>query len=505
MKSILGQLLNGRYLVVRQLIQKPSHNTYLAEDQHKIEHGQCLIKQYRLSNIRRANSLQTSRKFKIFLFREIQKIRKFNNYPQIPAVLDYFLWGEEFYFIREFIKGETLEEEIGYRQLEEADVLHLIQETLTILDTLHQVGKKHLNLKPSNMIFAAGSQKLFIADFDHLENLLQEKIVKSNVIAATSVQHDYYLAPEQKAGKPEISSDFYALGTIAIRALTGKYPHEVRLSDLDNYARASIVDIETSQTININSQLAKVLQNLISRDPQSRYQSAQAILQSLAKSKNVVFLPSPYTDAPNNSAEVELTKPLTKQKKKRKKSRLLSIIFGILALLSLIVSGLMFTIGSKTDPYQNFTEYRNEDYNITLKYPQAWTVRELEDPITGGIAVFTSPLKNELDTFQEQIYISIDNVSTTPEEYGEAIINKVYNNSNITDIAYTKETVELANQSAQSITYQRSKDNVSLKQKEIFIIKNNRVYLITCVAEKKNYQEFIDTVNQIVKTFTIEN
>lgn len=165
----------------------------------------------------------------------------------------------------------------------------------------------------------------------------------------------------------------------------------------------------------------------------------------------------------------------------------------------------MFTIGSKTDPYQNFTEYRNENYQITLKYPQAWTVRELEDPITGGIAVFTSPLENELDLFQEKIYISIDNISTTPEEYGQAIINKVNNNSNITDIAYKKETVELANQSAQSITYQRSKDNVNLKQKEIFIIRNNRVYLITCVAEKKNYQGFLDTVNQVVATLTIEN
>ena len=502
MKSLLGQLLNGRYLIVRQLQQKSSYITYLAEDQEKLGYGQCLVKQFTLA-INNTNNWHKGDRFKHFLVREVKRVCQFNEHPQIPPILDYFLWGKELCLIRKFIVGETLKE-ITHRQLAESEVFYCLQETLTVLDVIHQAGEMHLNLKPANIIFATISQKIFITDFDRLEYSLQDKIVKSEIIKTTSSQDDYWVAPEQKIGKPQFSSDFYALGAIAIKALTGKYPHEIRFDNLDNYARASLVDTRSAKTTHISSQLAKVLHNLVDENPELRFQSARAILQSLTQTENVVVLPSLDTI----SSPFERRKILNKEQSHHKlaqnklRKRIKLLIIAVSVMLVAIAFSLIFITDSDRP---QFAEYRNENYGIALKYPQDWTVEELEDPITGEIAVLVSPLENASDSFQEKIYLSINNLSTDREEYGRYLLNKMQNTSNIMNVTYKQDSAILANLPAQSIIYQRKQENIDLQQQEIFTVKNGKVYALTYIAEKNKYQKFLDTVNRVIKSFTIEN
>lgn len=504
MKAILGQLLNGRYLVVRQLEQKSSHTTYLAEDQYKLEQDKCLVKQYRLSNLIKVNNFQANKNFKNFLFREVQKVRQFDQHPQVAAILDYFLWGEEFYLVREFIVGKTLKQEIAEGKLEEPQVINLLQETLAILETIHQEKVLHLNLKPANIIFTNDQNNIAIADLARIDSLLQDKVSNSDIITAKSSFDHYYLAPEQKAGKPQVSTDFYALGAIAIQALTGKYLHEVQLCDLDNYARASIVEIETGKITNISSQLAKVLQNLTSFNPNARYQSTQEILHALKHSENVVLLPSPYAFTVHYDQE---DSPKATKNKQRKpfNLKLLHLIFGGLTALLLALIGFIFMRNTSANSYKNFAEYNNSHYNISLKYPETWTVRELEDPITGEIAVFTSPLENPLDLFQEQVYLSIDNLSLTPKEYQKNLLNKIADSSQVTEISQKKESIKLADQSVNSITYSRKEGDLELKQKEVYTIKDDKVYLITYIAEEKQYSDLLPLVDQIIESFSLNS
>ena len=505
MKSILGQLLNGRYFVVRQLKQTSSHITYLADDQHKLDYSQCLIKQYRLSIPRAIRNVPRSTKFRSFLFKEIGKIRQFNHHPQIPDLLDYFIWGEELYIIRQFIRGETVEEEIAHRTLEESEVFRLLQETLVVLDSIHQTKQMHLNLKPSNIILAAGNQQVFVADSHHLQHLLKNKIVKSKLLETTSIEDNYYLAPEQKSGKPQISSDFYALGAIAIQALTGKYPHEIRLCNLDNYARASLVDIETSQTTNISSQLGKIIHDLTKRNPASRSQSAKDILKSLNQPENVVLFPSPSAVLSEDAPTEPTFKPeqLVEGKQSKKKNKILPLLLGSFIFIISSLITLNFFLRKNNNQYENFVEYRNHNYNIAIKYPQEWTAKELEDPITGEIVVLTSPLTNESDSFQEKIYLSIDSIPTTQEKYQRTIIEKIENTSGVKNISYQKEALKLADRTAQSVTYQRKYGEINLQQKEIFVVRDENIYLITYIAEQNQYQDFLTTVNKIIKSFTV--
>lgn len=501
MKSLLGQLLNGRYSIARQLQQTSSHITYLAEDKEKLGYGQCLVKQFTLDISHNTSNWHEGDRFKRFLIAQIKRVNQFNEHPQIPPVLDYFLWGKELCLIRKFIVGKTLAEEIAERPLEELEVVYLLRETLAVLDVIHQAGEMHLNLKPTNIIFATISQKIFITDFDRLEYLLENKIVKSPIRKATSSYDDYYIAPEQKAGKPQFSSDFYGLGVIAIKALTGKYPHEIRFDSMDNYARASLVDIGTGEETQISSQLARVLHNLVNENPQLRYSSTEAILQALTQPKNVVVLPSLDTIYSPSERKKQLAKTDKANRKLASQKFPIGIKWFVIAIL-VAVAAIAF---SRISDRSQFAEYRNENYGISFKYPQDWTVEELEDPITGEIAVIVSPLENASDSFQEKIYLSIDNYAADREEYGRYLLDKIRDTANVMNLTYKQDSKLLGDRSTQSIIYQRKQDNIDLQQKETFTFKNGKVYSLTYVAEKNQYQKFLDTVNKVIKSFSIDS
>ena len=502
MKSLVGQLLNGRYLISHQLEAKSSHTTYLAEDRRKLGYGQCLVKQYTLDISHNTSNWHQSDRFRRFLIEEIKKVSQFNEHPQIPPVLDYFLWGKELCLIRKFIVGKTLAEEIAERRLEESEVVYFLRETLEVLDVIHRAKKMHLNLKPTNIIFATISQKIFVTDFDHLEYLLQDKIAKSPIRKATSNYDDYYIAPEQKAGKPQFSSDFYGLGVTAIKALTGKYPHEIRFDSIDNYSRASLVDIDTGKETQISSQLAKILHNLVNENSQLRYSSTEAILQALTQPENVVVLPSLDTIYSPSERKKQLVKTdKAKHKSTFKKFPIKIKWFVIAILLAVAAIALNWEISDRPQ----LTEYRNENYGISLEYPEDWTIEELEDPITGEIAVIVSPLENASDSFQEKIYLSVDNYAADREEYSRYLLDRIRDNDNVMNVTYKKDSTPLGDRATQSIIYQRKQDNIDLQQKETFTFQNDKVYSITYVAEKNKYQKFIDTVDRVIKSFTINS
>ena len=525
MESIVGQLLNGRYLIKSQLAQKSFYNTYLAEIQPDEDRTKCLVKQYRFPLKSKTKTIESQ--VKNLVLNEVGRISLFNFHSQVPVILDYFFLRQEFYLIRKFIHGETLQDDLEHRQLEETEIKHILKDILEILGAIHQEDFLHLNLKPSNIIFGEDNQEIFITDLGNLNYVFTSQIYVSN-ISGTAVTDTNYLAAEQKNGKSEISSDFYALGAIAIKALTGKYLREVKLQDLDNYARASFVDKETAEKFDVSVQFAKVLLNLVRNNPEERYQSNQEVLDALEQQENVFVLPSLDTmttsydnaslhDNESSSSNISDQQPTTPQNQKAKGKGKKSALVGLFlltilgsttfAVLKLFPEVLKFEwlkqskfIKPKIELEQ---KYLNKNYNINLNYPTDWTVKELEDPITGEVMVLTSPLEGENDNFQEQIFVTVMPITGTPENYEENLIDKLINVPNITNIYYKQESGKLANQKSHSVTYERNNGNFDLQQKEIFTIDNQTVYLITFISEQEQHETYLPTVNAIIKSFAI--
>ena len=84
------------------------------------------------------------------------------------------------------------------------------------------------------------------------------------------------MPPEQIAGRPTLSSDIYALGTIAIELLTGKQPHQLPKNKQTGA-------ISWREGIKVNRRLAKIIDKMTSLDVGQRYQVAEKVINDLVK------------------------------------------------------------------------------------------------------------------------------------------------------------------------------------------------------------------------------
>ncbi|MEN9221126.1 MAG: WD40 repeat domain-containing serine/threonine-protein kinase, partial [Thermostichus sp. BF3_bins_97] len=152
---------------------------------------------------------------------------------RIPRLLAYFEQEAEFYLVEEWIEGHTLEQVFENGQpWTEAEVRAFLQDVLQTLAFVHQQGVIHRDLKPSNLIHRQGDNQWVLIDFGAVKQLAQSPPLQADLAETPS---DYtigigspgYMPSEQLGGTPRLSSDLYALGLIALQALSGIPPQKL--------------------------------------------------------------------------------------------------------------------------------------------------------------------------------------------------------------------------------------------------------------------------------------
>jgi serine/threonine-protein kinase len=260
------QSLLARYEIIKPLAQGGFSNTYIAKDLQ--ENKICVIKNLFL-NTNDPSVLQEARRlFKI----EAQTLKKLSANSHVPNVIDYFEENGQYYLIQEFIEGETLTQKLIPNQpWEEEPVLELCKDILQILEYIHSLGVIHRDIKPDNIIIRNEDQKLFLIDFGAVKefNPQQSQVISQTIAVGTRG----YMPLEQIRGKPRKSSDLYAVGIIAIQALTGIHP-----VDLEEDNNGEII---WEPYARVSPLFAEVLRRLVHPNAQERYQSATQILQIL--------------------------------------------------------------------------------------------------------------------------------------------------------------------------------------------------------------------------------
>lgn len=263
-------LLDGRYQAAHTLGSGGFGVTYLAHDTKRPGQPQCVIKQL-VPARKDANFVNLARR----LFNtEAEILSKLGHHPQIPHLLAYFEDRQEFYLVQEFIDGTTLTDELegATTPWSEAQVLDLLQQLLPVLGFIHSQYVIHRDLKPGNIIRERHTGKLVLIDFGAVKEI-QPQVVEDRDLTI-SIGTRGYTPPEQYAGKPHYSSDLYALGSIAIEALTKTHP------------RYLPVDEQTGNLVwrdlaTVTPALAQVLDKMVAYHFKDRYQSASAILLDL--------------------------------------------------------------------------------------------------------------------------------------------------------------------------------------------------------------------------------
>ena len=268
---MIGHLFSDRYKIINPLGAGGMGQTYVAEDTQRPGNPKCVVKQLKPAS-NDPNFLVTARR----LFTgEAEILEKLGHHDQIPRLLAHFERDEEFYIVQEFIDGQPLSAELPLGQRwAEPQVVALLKDILVILESIHGQGVIHRDIKPDNIIRRKHDGKLVLIDFGAVKQIrMQQATAVGQVSVTVAIGTPGYMPTEQSSGKPRPSSDIYALGMVAIQALTGLFPSQLR-EDEDGEA------IWRDQA-EVSDGLATVLTTMTRHYFKHRYQSASEVLQAL--------------------------------------------------------------------------------------------------------------------------------------------------------------------------------------------------------------------------------
>ncbi|WP_375469434.1 protein kinase [uncultured Nostoc sp.] len=190
--------------------------------------------------------------------------------------------------VMEKINGRTLEEILKKfpQGCPEDLVLNWFAQAVQILQELHKRQIIHRDIKPSNLMLETSSlsvtplqgqtegDRVVLIDFGGAKQFSASKLRSQS--SSTRLFSSGYSPPEQVIGGiVGPSADFYALGRTMIELLTGKYPLELEDQQTGK--------LRWRSAVNVNPQLASLLDEMVQEDVRSRPANAAIIQKRLAK------------------------------------------------------------------------------------------------------------------------------------------------------------------------------------------------------------------------------
>src|SRR2546426_3984182 len=155
-------------------------------------------------------------------------------HPHIVPVHHVGQAGEFFYYVMDFLEGETLADRLARGPLGPSEALKLGRDLLDALQEAHERLVVHRDIKPSNVFFVGG--RALLVDFGIAKPVSgtsggavtprgRAPAPAPSLTAPGSVVGTLdYMPPEQAAGA-EVTprADLYALGMVLYEALTGRH------------------------------------------------------------------------------------------------------------------------------------------------------------------------------------------------------------------------------------------------------------------------------------------
>jgi tetratricopeptide (TPR) repeat protein len=272
---MIGKLLKGRYQIVQMLGAGVFGQTYIAIDVENPENPKCVVKQLKVTGSQPSH-LQTLR---LHFLSETETLKHLGCHEQIPQLIACFEENERFYLVQEFIEGHSLtaelpvNEHLGYLWSEN-EVILFLQDVLGILKFVHSQGVIHCDVKPENLIRRACDGKLVLIDFGSIQpvDFGIDTVLPIYKIPVTSLG---YIPPEQFIGQTHPNSDIYALGIIAIQALTGITPLRLQTDPCTNEI------LWRSNYTQVSDYLAAVISQMVRYNYKDRFKSVDEILRAL--------------------------------------------------------------------------------------------------------------------------------------------------------------------------------------------------------------------------------
>ena len=206
------------------------------------------------------------------------------NHPNIVAVHDSGEHDGTPFIVMERLPGETLAHQIARGPLSQERVHAMLDNVLAALTAAHRAAILHRDIKPGNILLAAGGEVMKVGDFGIAKTPEATNTLTGQILGTIA-----YVSPERLAGAPAcVADDLYAVGVVGYEALAGHRPFAQ-----ENMAALASAILEgrppplARLRPDVDPGLIAVIERAMARDPRQRFGSAQEMRAGLHRPRTV--------------------------------------------------------------------------------------------------------------------------------------------------------------------------------------------------------------------------
>jgi len=429
-KEILeaGDVLKGRYKIIEELGRGGFGITYKAESLDQLSISVYVVKQFKptLSNLRigKASAL---------FFREVEVLKslKHNN---IPVLFDSFKENDQLFLVQEYIDGFTLNNELNIKW-QESLVVQLLKDIFSTLAYVHEKEIVHRDIKPENLIRRSTDKEIVVIDFGGVKQNSDDQGSFGTVIGTQS-----YMSPEQQKGYITFSCDVYAVGIIAIEALSGS-----RMANSEIFKNIQ----EWINDLNISQVFKRILLKMTNDDYKNRYANAREALEAIANWDNEATTPPPVIQSPPTSSQVNkstLSQPTADVPENSVLPMLIGVISGttVIAALGIVFYSLPYftkvklsrseiTIGTLSNPEssQGLADYL-ENNTVPANYLDFIQGKKIKFRVNGDSTLDYKEAEKRIESKQWDVAFTTSPIlSLSAKEQGYTNIAGMFPNSHV--------------------------------------------------------------------------
>jgi len=255
--------LVGRYRIIEPVAAGGGGEVYRAED--SALHRTVALKLL-------SPSLASDKEFHGRFYSEARVVASLNH-PNIVTLYDFGEHKGRPYAVMEHIEGESVQTMLESGPVEFSQAVEIVRQVGEGLSAAHELGLVHGDIKPGNiMVDRSGRARLL--DFG-LAGPSQET-------GGSSVGTVAFMSPEQATGSAmDERSDLYSLGAVLYNMLTGRVPFEGEYEAAVKYAIVNEAHAPVDRFAAIPPRVAAVVDKLLSKEPDNRFQSADDLLREM--------------------------------------------------------------------------------------------------------------------------------------------------------------------------------------------------------------------------------
>jgi serine/threonine protein kinase len=388
----------GKYVIRRRLAEGGMGVVYLAVDnQLGREVALKILPEYFILD-----------KDRLARFHREARATSLLNHPNIVTVFELGQIENCEFIVTEYVAGETLRQKLDRGPIPFVEMIKIASQVAGALGAAHKAGVVHRDIKPENvMIRPDGYVKVLDFGLAKLSDAMGNAVsgggsLHNRTVPGMIMGTAAYMSPEQAEGiDVDARTDIWAVGVLLYEMACGKLPFQ---GPTPSHTIVAILEHEPAPYEHPSEELRQIITTALQKDPQLRFQTADAMSEALDGVRNRLGYISDQTITKPSISEKDIpverpdARPVKEQRSSRKLLWLVPTAFVVLAIGALGIYGVIATLSM----FSSTTNSNSSVRTVTIPSPSPTATIE-------SVAATPEPIATPLKT-PETVY-----VAPTPE------------------------------------------------------------------------------------------